>query len=492
MSILFKYSINGLIEEYKSGSLLVEDFVEKNFEEIEKKEPKINAFIHTLKEDALKHAAELDKELKKNDYKIDSELFGIPIAVKDNICYRGYPTTCASKMLENYVPPYNATIIERIIDKKAVILGKTNMDEFAMGTTTESSYFGITKNPWDLNRVPGGSSGGSSAAVVSGESLIALGSDTGGSIRCPASFCGCVGLKATYGLVSRYGLVAYACSLEQIGPLARTVQDCRNLFYAIFGYDPMDSTTISKEKEKEVLAGYKKQHEKFNGKFKFGVLKELMGEGIEPVVKKSVWDAVKKLEDLGGEYEEISIPTIDYSIACYYIIAMAEASSNLARFDGIRYGHREEFSGEWNEAFAINRLAFGKEVRRRIMLGTYILSAGYYDMYYFKALKLRTILINEFMKHLKKYDVIISPTMPVLPFKIGEKINDPLSMYLADICTVPINITGLPALSIPCGFSNNLPIGLQIIGNYFEEEKIFEIARQFEENTSYKDVNPEL
>ncbi|MHA1270262.1 MAG: Asp-tRNA(Asn)/Glu-tRNA(Gln) amidotransferase subunit GatA [Candidatus Helarchaeota archaeon] len=490
MSNLSHLSVKNLIAQYKTGSTTVEEVINQIFDRIKNIDSKINAFILQLKDSALKRAKELDKEFKKKK-KISGNLFGIPIAIKDNICYKDYPTTCASKMLENYVPPYTATVLKKLIDQGAVIIGKTNMDEFAMGTSTETSYFGTTKNPWSLDCVPGGSSGGSGAALSTYETTLALGSDTGGSIRCPASFCGCVGLKATYGLVSRYGLIAYACSLEQIGPMARNVSDCRDLFYNIAGHDPMDNTTISKEKSKDYLKNYstKKNTPK---KFTFGILKELMGEGIDKDVEKNVWGAIKKLESLGGEYKEISIPSIEYSIACYYIIAMAEASSNLARFDGIRYGYRGEDNGEWNEVFARNRLAFGKEVRRRIMLGTYTLSAGYYDMYYFKALKIRTILINEFAKHLKKFDVLISPTMPILPFKIGEKIDDPLSMYLTDICTVPINITGMPAISIPCGFSHGLPVGLQLIGNYYNEELLFDIASLIEHNISLPNKEPDL
>lgn len=485
-------SVKELLELYRTQSISVEEVIHQIFENIEKIDDKINAFILPIKDLAVKKSKELDKKLKKNDGKLGG-LFGIPIAIKDNMCLEGYPTTCASRMLEKYVPPYNATVVQKLLDHDAVIIGKTNMDEFAMGTSTETSYFGTTKNPWDLTRVPGGSSGGSGAALTSGETILALGSDTGGSIRCPASFCGCVGIKATYGLVSRYGLIAYACSLEQIGPMAKNVLDCRELFYHIIGHDPMDNTTISKEKSREYLQNYDKNLDSLPKQFTFGVLKELLGEGIDPEVEKSTWNAIKKLEDLGGTYEEVSIPLIDYSIACYYIIAMAEASSNLARFDGIRYGHREKDDiGDFNEVFAENRLAFGKEVRRRIMLGTYALSSGYYDMYYFKALKIRTLLINEFVRNLKKFDVLISPTMPVLPFKIGERIDDPLSMYLADICTVPINITGLPAISIPSGFNNGLPIGLQIIGNYFDEERLFNIAKLFEDNSNIKDKKPDL
>ncbi|MBD3227163.1 MAG: Asp-tRNA(Asn)/Glu-tRNA(Gln) amidotransferase subunit GatA [Candidatus Lokiarchaeota archaeon] len=484
-------SIKELIKEYKSGSINVEEVIHKTFDRIEKIEPKINSFILQLKEQALQQAQKLDKEIKNNKEPLGN-LFGIPIAIKDNMCVKGYKTTCASKMLEDFIPPYNSTVVQRLLDQGAIVIGKTNMDEFAMGTTTETSYFGATKNPWDLGRVPGGSSGGSGSAIASGESLLALGSDTGGSVRCPASFCGCIGLKATYGLVSRYGLIAYACSLEQIGPMARRVSDCKDLFYNIIGYDPMDSTTISKPKTDEIILKYSKASEKSLNGFKFGIIKELVHEGIEPEVEKQIWNAIKKLESLGGGYEEISIPLIDYSIACYYIIAMAEASSNLARFDGIRYGNREKDEGTFNEVFARNRLSFGDEVRRRIMLGTYTLSAGYYDMYYYKALKIRTLLINEFKKYLNKFDVLISPSMPVLPFKIGEKIDDPLSMYMADVCTVPINITGLPAISIPCGFSGGLPVGLQIIGNYFDEGRIFKIAELFEKNTNYDDKKPEI
>ncbi|NVM55876.1 MAG: Asp-tRNA(Asn)/Glu-tRNA(Gln) amidotransferase subunit GatA [Candidatus Helarchaeota archaeon] len=477
------YQLRSMLQ---NGEISAEELMHSIFERIERVENDLQAFVTLLKEDAIDHAKQLDKKLKKSE--ASGQLLGFPIAVKDNICTQNVRTSCSSKMLHNYIPPYNATVVDRILQEGAIIIGKTNMDEFAMGTTTESSYYQITHNPWNLEHVPGGSSGGSAVVVAADESILALGSDTGGSIRCPASFTGITGLKVTYGLISRYGLVSYACSLEQIGPLTKDVRDCALLLNVLAGHDTYDSTTIKIQK-KDYLKGLDKD---IKG-LRIGVPQELLGEGTEKTVSKSVWNAIHLLESHGATYNEISIPLIKYAVPCYYIIAMSEASSNLARYDGIRYGHRvEKDEGEWNEIFAEDRMSFGPEVRRRIMLGTYALSAGYYDMYYLKALKVRTLLRKQFESQFNSCDVIAGPTMPSIAFKIGEKISDPLSMYRADIDTVAANITGLPAISIPCGFSNGLPIGLQLIGDLLQEEVILQAAHKFQQETNYHEKKPLL
>jgi len=408
----------------------------------------------------------------------------VPIAIKDNISVVGLPNSCGSKILEDYIPPFNAHVIEKLLAAGAVILGKTNMDEFAMGSSTETSYFGPTANPWDLERVPGGSSGGSAAVVAAGEAPFALGSDTGGSVRCPAAFCGVVGLKPTYGSVSRYGVVAYANSLEQVGPLANNVTDIAVLMDVIAGYDRKDSTSIDSKTEYQ-----KALIEDVKG-LKIGVPKEFFGEGIHSDVEKAVWNAIHKCEDLGASWEEVSMPHIKYALASYYIIAMSEASSNLARFDGTRYGYRA--SGEnWHAMVSKTRAeGFGTEVKRRILLGTYALSAGYHDKYYLKALKVRTLVKQDFDKALSKVDVLMAPTMPNPAFKIGEKIEDPLTLYLSDVNTCPINLAGVPSLSVPCGFTDGLPIGLQIMGKPFDEPAVLRAAYTFEQNTDYHTKRP--
>ena len=391
-------------------------------------------------------------------------------------------------MLENFVPPYDATVIERLKAADAIIIGKTNMDEFAMGSTTETSYFGVTRNPWDLNKVPGGSSGGSAAAVIAEETTVALGSDTGGSIRCPASYCSVVGLKPTYGLVSRYGLISYANSLEQIGPLTRSVEDCALLLSVISGHDSRDSTSVDLP-AKDYLKNLDDMRD-----IKIGLPHEFFGEGVEDDVKDAVLKAIGKLEDLGASCLEISLPMMKYALAAYYIIAMSEASSNLARYDGLRYGYRDENArGSFDEVFSKNRReGFGAEVRRRIILGTYALSAGYFEQYYIKALKIRTLIRRDFEKALKDVDVIVGPTMPLLPFNIGERIDDPLKLYMCDILTVPANLTGCPAISIPCGFKNGLPVGMQIIGRPFDEDTVLKVAYAFEQSTDYHKLRPSI
>jgi len=483
----YKLTATEVTEKIRHQELTAEEYVMSMLGRAHKLDTKIHAFVTFAEEEAIQKAREIDKKVQKGE-KL-GRLAGVTIAIKDNICVRGDRTTCSSRMLENFVPPYDATVIEKLRREDAVIIGKTNMDEFAMGTTTETSYFGATRNPWNLGKVPGGSSGGSAAAVIAEEATLALGSDTGGSIRCPASYCSAVGLKPTYGLVSRYGLIAYANSLEQIGPLTKSIQDCSLLLSVISGRDAKDSTSAGLPSKdytrflKDDLKG-----------LKVGLPLEFFGEGVEAVVKKHVWAAVDKLESLGATYEEVSLPSLRFALAAYYIIAMSEASSNLARFDGLRYGYRvQEDDADWSTVYAHDRrTGFGTEVRRRIILGTYALSAGYYEQYYLKALKVRTIIRIDFEKALKKFDALVGPTMPLPPFNIGEKIEDPLTLYMCDILTVPANLAGYPAISIPCGFNEGLPIGLQIIGKPFDESTILQTAYTFEQNTDFHKMRPVL
>ncbi len=468
-------SINELKERIRADSS--EEIVAQYLDRIS--QSKLNAFIYVAGESALSRAKEIDE----ND--IEGPLAGIPVAIKDNISTKCIQTTCASNILNGYIPPYDAHVIEKLKEAGAVIIGKTNMDEFAMGTSTETSFYGATKNPWDMERVPGGSSGGSAAAVAGGESPLALGSDTGGSVRCPASFCGVVGLKPTYGIISRYGLIAYANSLEQIGPFATSVRDVAALFDVVAGYDMRDSTSVNKE------VNYSSALKNDVRGLKIGVPEEYFGEGTDKKVEKAVRDAIHTLEDLGASWKEVVMPHTKYALSAYYIIAMSEASSNLARFDGMRYGLRTE-DNDWHTTFSKVRAAgFGDEVKRRILLGTYALSAGYHDKYYLKALKVRTLIKQDFERAFKDVDVLITPTMPYPAFRIGEKINDPLSLYLSDVDTVPINLAGIPSISVPCGFSDALPIGMQIIGKHFDEASILRTAYTFEENTDFHSKHPE-
>ena len=468
-------SINELKERIHADSS--EEIVNEYLERISIS--KLNAFISVNKEKALSHARQIDAD------DIEGPLAGIPIAIKDNISTKGMQTTCASNILKGYIPPYDAHVIERLKEAGAIIIGKTNMDEFAMGTSTETSFYGATKNPWDLDRVPGGSSGGSAAAVAGGEAPLALGSDTGGSVRCPASFCGVVGLKPTYGIISRYGLIAYANSLEQIGPFATSVRDVATLFDVVAGYDPRDSTSVDKE------VNYSQALVNDVRGLNIGVPEEYFGEGTDEKVAKAVWDAIHTLEDLGASWRKVAMPHTKYALSAYYIIAMSEASSNLARFDGMRYGLRTE-DKDWHTTFSqVRASGFGNEVKRRILLGTYALSAGYHDKYYLKALKVRTLIKQDFERAFKDVDVLITPTMPYPAFRLGEKIDDPLSLYLADVDTVPINLAGVPSISVPCGFSDGLPIGMQIIGKHFDEAAILRTAYTFEENTNFHSVRPE-
>jgi aspartyl-tRNA(Asn)/glutamyl-tRNA(Gln) amidotransferase subunit A len=465
-----------LLEAKKASAREVAQAV---FGRIEKVEGKISAYVSTIKEFALTAADKADEKIGSGE-KL-SPLEGIPVAVKDNMCTMGIPTTASSKILANYVPPYDAKVVENIKALGACIVGKTNLDEFAMGSSTENSGIKTTHNPWDTERVPGGSSGGSAAAVAADETILSLGSDTGGSIRQPASFCGVVGLKPTYGRVSRYGLIAFASSLDQIGPITKDVTDSAILMNAISGYDPQDSTSVEKD-----VPDYTKSLKGNIKGLKVGVIKELFGKGVEKGVKEAVEKAVKKLEELGAKIEEVSMPTFEYSVPTYYLIAPAEASSNLARYDGVKFGIRSDKSKDLlTMYYNTRREGFGDEVKRRIMIGTYALSAGYYDAYYLKAQRVRTLIVRDFERAFKKFDVLVSPTTPNVSFKIGEKKDDPLSMYLSDISTIPVNLAGLPAISVPCGLSEGLPVGLQIIGKAFDEEKIIKAAYAYEQSTEW-------
>jgi aspartyl-tRNA(Asn)/glutamyl-tRNA(Gln) amidotransferase subunit A len=462
------------------------ELTQSTLDRIEKVEDKVKAYISINKEEVLKQAKAADERIKNNDR--ITPLTGIPIAVKDNMCTQGMLTTCGSKILANYIPPYNATVVDKLREAGAVIIGKTNMDEFAMGSSTENSGIHQTFNPWNTKHVPGGSSGGSAAAVAADEAVFALGSDTGGSIRQPAAFCGVVGFKPTYGRISRYGLVAFASSLDQIGPLAKDVTDTAILMNAIAGYDAKDSTSVNLE-----VPDYRKSLVNDVKEMKIGYIKELLEKGIDKDVKESIKKAIKKYEELGAKIEEISMPSFEYAVATYYLIAPAEASSNLARYDGVKFGQRTKGAKDLITMYYQTREdGFGAEVKRRIMIGTYALSAGYYDAYYLKALKVRTLIKQDFEKAFKKCDVLISPTTPSTAFKIGEKTADPLSMYISDIATIPVNLAGLPAISIPCGISNGLPVGLQIIGDAFAEEKILQAAFSFEQNTNFHKNKPAI
>ena len=473
---LYELTVHELLEKLEKNEITPEDITKSYIERINNKEQDIQAFITLLDKEAEETAKNIGAERKKYE--------GIPIGIKDNICTKGVKTTCASKMLEDFVSPYDATVVEKLKDEGLIMMGKMNMDEFAMGSSTEYSYFKTTKNPWDLTRVPGGSSGGSIAAVASNMLPWALGSETGGSVRQPASLCGIVGLKPTYGLVSRYGLVAYASSLDQIGPATKDVEDCALLLGLIAGHDKKDTTSANVDK-KDYLAHLK---DGVKG-LKIGVPKEFFQKGINEEVKENILNAIEIYKNLGAKVEEFSFSMADYMLPIYYIIACAEASSNLGRFDGIRYGHRAKEFSSLKELYVNSRTeGFGDEVKRRIILGTYVLSSGYYEAYYKKAQKLRTLVINEFKKGFEKYDVILTPTSPTTAFKIGEKSDNPLEMYLADLYTVPVNIAGLPAISIPSGVdSNRLPIGLQLIGNHFEEDKLLQIAYAFEQAFKFRE-----
>ena len=481
-------TVHELQEKLRNKELTVKEITKAYVNRINEKEKDVQAFVTTLTEEAENKAEEIQKKIDNKE--IEGEFAGIPVGIKDNICTKGIKTTCSSKMLENFVSPYDATVMEKINSENLINLGKLNMDEFAMGGSTEHSYFKITKNPWDLSKVPGGSSGGSAAAVAANLVPWALGSDTGGSIRQPASFCGVVGLKPTYGLVSRYGLVAFASSLDQIGPITKDVRDSALLLNIIAGHDKKDTTSVNREK-----IDYTKCLKNDVKGLKIGVPKEFFGEGINSEVKETLQKSIEKYKELGAEIEEFSLDIAKYSLAAYYIIACAEASSNLGRFDGIRYTYRTGEFKNLKELYKKSRSeAFGPEVKRRIILGTYVLSSGYYDAYYKKAQQVRTLVMNKFSKAFEKYDVILTPTSPTVAFGIGTKSENPLEMYLSDICTVSVNIAGLPAISIPSGVnSEKMPIGMQLIGNKFEEEKILNAAYTLEQAVEFrKKYQPEF
>lgn len=466
------------------------EITQETLDRIQVLEPKLRSFLHVTAAQALEQAKQVDAKIAAGEE--IGLLTGIPIAIKDNMCTKGIPTTCGSKILQNFVPPYESTVTCRVAEAGAIMVGKTNMDEFAMGSSTETSSYQFTANPWDLGRVPGGSSGGSAAAVAGGEVIISLGSDTGGSIRQPASLCGVVGLKPTYGLVSRYGLVAFASSLDQIGPFSRTVEDTAILLQAIAGYDPKDSTSLKVDIPNYVDALTPDLTGK--GKLRIGVIQETFGEGLEPAVEAAVNQAIETFKAMGADVEVVSCPMFRSGIAAYYIIAPSEASANLARYDGVKYGFRADNPDNLLDMYTQTRAqGFGKEVKRRIMIGTYALSAGYYDAYYLKAQKVRTLIKQDFERAFDKVDILISPTSPTTAFKAGEKTDDPLSMYLLDLMTIPVNLAGLPGISIPCGFDDKgLPIGLQLIGNVLQEERLLSVAYAYEQATTWHQQVPTL
>lgn len=483
---LFDYTIKELEQKLHNKEITVTDLVNESYERIEQVDNKIQAFLTLDKERVLEKAKQLDSE----NPDVAELLFGMPVGVKDNIVTKNLRTTCASQFLDNFTDPlYDATVVEKLNDAKAVTIGKLNMDEFAMGSSNENSSYAATRNPWNTDYVPGGSSGGSAAAVAAGEVLFSLGSDTGGSIRQPAAFCGVVGLKPTYGRVSRFGLVAFASSLDQIGPLTRTVEDSARVLEVIAGHDKMDSTSSNYE-----VPAYTKSLTGDVKGLKIAVPREYLGEGVSKEVKDTILEALKVYESLGAEWEEVSLPHTKYAVAAYYLLSSSEASANLARFDGVRYGVRSENATTMLDMFKMSRSeGFGDEVKRRIMLGTYALSSGYYDAFYKKAQKVRKLINNDFSSVFENYDVVIGPTTPTPAFKVGEKTDDPLTMYTNDILTIPVNLAGIPGISVPCGFSEKgLPIGLQIIGKHFDEETIFRAAHAFEQATDYHTKRPQL
>ncbi len=472
---LYEHTAWQLLEKLKKKEVSVSDICASLYARIEKQEPEIHAYVTLTKDIATDMAQKSDKIISENK-DFPSGFFPLPVALKDNMCAKGTPTTCSSKILKNYVPPYDATVVEKLRSAGTPFLGKANMDEFAMGSSTENSGLFITRNPKNTNCVPGGSSGGSCAAVAAGMALWALGSDTGGSIRQPASFCGVVGLKPTYGRVSRFGLVAFASSLDQIGPITKDVRDCALLLNILSGHDAKDATSCNIP-----VPDYTRSLEKDIKELKIGIPKEFFPKGLSREVESSIKQAVKTYENLGARVVEVSLPHLEYALPVYYIIAPAEASSNLARYDGVQYGLREKGNDLISMYKKTREAGFGQEVKRRIMLGTYALSAGYYDAYYLKALKVRTLIKQDFDRAFEKCDIITGPTSPTTAFKIGERTNDPLSMYLSDIFTIPVNLAGLPGMSIPCGEHNGLPVGLQLIGKAFDEETLLRAAHAFEQ-----------
>ncbi|KIO70755.1 Asp-tRNA(Asn)/Glu-tRNA(Gln) amidotransferase subunit GatA [Caldibacillus thermoamylovorans] len=483
---LFDHKMRDLHELLQKKEVSVSDLVDESFKRISEVEGKVQAFLTLDEENARNKAKQLDEKLAGGDS--TGILFGMPIGIKDNIVTKGVRTTCASKILENFDPIYDATVMQKLHNAETVMIGKLNMDEFAMGGSTETSHYQRTYNPWNLDYVPGGSSGGSAAAVAAGEVPFTLGSDTGGSIRQPAAYCGVVGLKPTYGRVSRFGLVAFASSLDQIGPITRNVEDNAYLLQAISGVDPCDSTSANLP-----VPNYVEQLTGDVKGLRIAVPKEYLGEGVQESVRNAILEALKVLEKLGATWEEVSLPHSKYGVATYYLLASSEASSNLARFDGIRYGYRAQGAENLIDLYKKTRSeGFGDEVKRRIMLGTFALSSGYYDAYYKKAQQVRTLIKQDFDKVFEKYDVILGPTAPTPAFKIGAQIDDPLTMYANDLLTIPVNLAGVPGISVPCGFDNGLPIGLQIIGKHFDEATVYRVAYAFEQATDYHKQKPQL
>jgi aspartyl-tRNA(Asn)/glutamyl-tRNA(Gln) amidotransferase subunit A len=474
---LNEYKAWELLDLLNKGETSSKEITEAVFSQIEANS-KINGYISTFKEEALKKAEEVDSQYKNNEISSEQHIAGIPIGVKDNICYKDHRTTCASKILENYQPPYNASVINKIVDNKGIITGKCNMDEFAMGSSTENSYFGPTLNPVNTECIPGGSSGGSAAVVADHQAILSLGSDTGGSIRQPAALCGVVGIKPTYGAVSRFGLVAFASSLDQIGGFANDVKDTGILMNVITGHDKKDSTSYKLDHP-----DYYKEIDQLSLKgLKIGLPKEYFIEGLDKEIKERLDAIIKQMEKEGAILEEMSLPHTEYAIADYYIIAPAEASSNLSRYDGVKYGYRAETDDLISMYFQSRDKGFGDEVKRRILIGTYALSSGYYDAYYLKALKVRTLIKQDFDKAFEKYDAIFTPTTPTTAFKLGAKVDDPLQMYLFDIFTISANLAGIPGISIPAGSdSNQLPIGVQLLGKHFDEKKLLQMSYSLEQ-----------
>lgn len=486
MSNLYEMTATQLARLLREKNVTSLEITQSVLDRIEAVEGQVHSYVTVLPETALHMAREADRRLAAGDA---GPLTGIPIAVKDNMCMRGERTTCGSRVLENYVPPYDATVVRLLRDEGMVILGKANMDEFAMGSSTETSYWGPTRNPWDLERIPGGSSGGSAAAVAAGEAIVSLGSDTGGSIRLPAAFCGVTGIKPTYGAVSRYGLVAYASSLDQIGPFSRDIEDLSLLLNVLCGHDPSDSTSVPRD-----YPDFTKFLDQPVKGMTLGLPREFFGKLDNPEVRGSISEARSVFEDLGVKFVELSLPTLDYGIAAYYVIAPSEASSNLARYDGVKYGHRAGSFESMIDMYCRTRAeGFGPEVKRRIMLGTYALSSGYYDAYYLKAAKVRTLITQDFRKAFEKCDAILCPTAPSPPFKIGEKIDDPIQMYLTDVFTIPVNMAGLPGIAIPGGLSGGgLPIGLQLIAPHFEESRLVQLGSAFQKVTDHHLKRPAI
>jgi aspartyl-tRNA(Asn)/glutamyl-tRNA(Gln) amidotransferase subunit A len=485
---LHKLTLHELQQKFANGEVTAREIVQAYSLRISQVEPKVKAYITLAKESALAQANALDQKLK--GWRRTMPLMGMPLAVKDNICTEDVLTTCASRVLGNFVPPYDATVVARLRGQGYLLLGKTNLDEFAMGSSTENSAFGPSRNPWNLGSIPGGSSGGSAAAVAADECVAALGSDTGGSIRQPAACCGVVGLKPTYGRVSRFGLVAFASSLDQIGPITKDVTDAAMLLNVIAGHDPLDSTSANLPVPDYTKALKKKDLKKL----RIGVPQEYFTEGLDPEVDQAVREAIEELKRLGGDVKDIKLPTTDAAIATYYLVATAEASSNLARYDGVKYGLRSKQTKDLLEMYMMTRQeGFGPEVKRRIMLGTYALSAGYYDAYYGKAQAVRTLIRRDFEAAFQAVDLIVTPVMPTPAFKLGEKVADPLQMYLSDIYTISVSLAGIPAISLPCGFSRaGLPIGLQIIGRAFEEETVLRAAHAYEQATTWRTKKPAI